>query len=422
MFFKKERIDLKEENKERLNKQIKEYEERFRQMSRMELSYNINKIIEEHFKTWRNICNDYNLKYNTNIFEFESYNFNKQKEYDDEEFEALYDKSYENDPKYCDNIIVEKCGYNNIAKYRALINSYRKIRKLTYEEENLISDEEKKFRQQFEKFDKSERPDMVWCTKSRFKELSDRIIDEQLYLIINSIKNLDANALLKYNLIIEQYIGLPNYLLLLLFNSIDDYPDTKILNGKEFEIHFFIYDIFEKLNYSFRKIEYDELDLDEMVTKYSKSKRKEIYEKIINTLIEKDSEFTTRLCFAIQHYLSKKEHLCKDIENLLNIKEMKIILRSSMKSHHKVYEFCLAGRMDLLEFVLENERIKNGELFLNKNNLEFVSREKGEVLTAEDGSWTYTVPTITIKIKEAIEKNKTIPKSIKDYVLNKIDE
>ena len=140
MFFKKETIDLKEVNKARLNKKIEEYEEQFERMSRMELSYNINKIIEEYFKTWRSTCNDYNLKYNTNIFEFVSYEFNKQKEYDYEDFEALYDETYENDPKYCDNIIVEKCGFDNIARYRALINLYRKIRLLTYAEEDLISD------------------------------------------------------------------------------------------------------------------------------------------------------------------------------------------------------------------------------------------------------------------------------------------
>ena len=422
MFFKKETIDLKEVNKARLNKKIEEYEEQFERMSRMELSYNINKIIEEYFKTWRSTCNDYNLKYNTNIFEFVSYEFNKQKEYDYEDFEALYDETYENDPKYCDNIIVEKCGFDNIARYRALINLYRKIRLLTYAEEDLISDKEKEYRKQFETLDKSERPDIVWCTKSRFKELSSRIIDEKLYLIINSIKNLDYSTLMNYQLIIDEYIGLPNYLLLLLFNSIDDYPDTKKLNGKEFPIEYFIEEIFENMIYSCRKLEYDELDLNEMLIKYSKSNRKKIYEKIINKLIEKNGEFTTRLCFAIMHHISEKEVLCKDIENLLNIESVKLSVISSMRNHHRVYELCLQERIDTLKFVLESERIENGELFLNRNNLEFLSREKGEVLTAEDGNWIYTVPTITIKIKDAIEKNVKIPKQIKDYVLNKIND
>ena len=122
------------------------------------------------------------------------------------------------------------------------------------------------------------------------------------------------------------------------------------------------------------------------------------------------------------HHISEKEVLCKDIENLLNIESVKLSVISSMRNHHRVYELCLQERIDTLKFVLESERIENGELFLNRNNLEFLSREKGEVLTAEDGNWIYTVPTITIKIKDAIEKNVKIPKQIKDYVLNKIND
>ena len=319
MLFKKEKMDFKRGNKEILDKEILEYEKCYEDLSRMELKHNINKLLGDFKSIWKNICDEYNSKYNNNTFELVLYNFFEQQHYEFNNIECLYDLSYENDPKFCDNIIVDKCGVEAIAKYRALVNVYRKIRPLSEYEESCLNEEEKKYREELKELPNEERPDIVWCPKSRWRELTNKTINNELYLIINSIKNLEPQIVINNISQIDQYPGLKTYLILMLFDCIDLYPETKVIGSREYDLDFLCGKMIEGLS-MLGSINYLEFDLNQMLINYSMSKRKKYYEKIIIKLHEMEKEkFEEKIISAILSQLENATMKYADIKHIIDL-------------------------------------------------------------------------------------------------------